>query len=80
MINMKWLDNIPLVFLVPAALLLGLAPFGGEPHLIEKINMLLDGTLAKPIDIFDLLMHATPSLLLIVRIARVVLKSSNSDD
>ena len=80
MVSMKWLDNIPLVMLMAMAILLGLAPFAAEPHLIQKIKMLLDGSLVKPIDIFDLLMHATPSVLLLVRIVRIVLKSSTSDD
>jgi hypothetical protein len=31
--------------------------------------MLADGTLSKPIDIFDLLMHGTPWLILIGKIA-----------
>ena len=77
---MKWLDNIPLILLVIIALILGLAPISAEPHLIEKTKMLLDGTLAKPIDIFDLLMHATPSVLVIVRVGRIMLKSSSNND
>ncbi|MCN4144611.1 MAG: RND transporter [Thiohalomonas sp.] len=50
------------------AVLLGTAPIGGEPHLIEKINMLLFGTLVKPLDIFDLLMHSAPIILLVIKI------------
>jgi hypothetical protein len=46
---------------------LGLAPFVPEPHLTEKINMLIDGTLTRPIDIFDLVMHSTPIVLLIIK-------------
>ena len=61
---MKWLDNIPFSMLIIISLFLGLAPFVPEPHLWEKLKMLADGTLAKPIDIFDLLMHGTPWLLL----------------
>ncbi len=49
------------------AVLLGMAPFGAEPHLIEKINMLMAGTLVKPLDIFDLLMHSTPIILLFLK-------------
>ena len=76
---MKWLDNVPLIMLVVIALLLGLAPFGAEPHLVEKIKMLLDGTLAKPIDIFDLVMHATPTVLLIIRLIRMVFVPSREE-
>ncbi|MDH3355047.1 MAG: RND transporter [Chromatiales bacterium] len=68
---MKWLDSIPLPTLVMASLLLGLAPFVPEPHLFEKIGMLFSGTLHKPIDIFDLVMHGTPALLLMLKLTRV---------
>ncbi|MCW9088684.1 MAG: RND transporter [Gammaproteobacteria bacterium] len=68
---MKWLDKIPLGALVIAALLLGLAPFTPEPHLWEKLKMLADGTLIRPIDIFDLLMHATPAVLLAIKLMRL---------
>lgn len=60
----KLLQDIPYPPLVLAALLLGLAPFVPEPHLVEKLRMLAAGQLTRPIDIFDLLMHASPSILL----------------
>jgi hypothetical protein len=47
-----------------ATALLGLAPFVPEPHLLEKLRMLAQGALSRPIDIFDLLMHGAPALLL----------------
>ena len=59
---------LPYRYLIPLALLLGLAPFRPEPHLIEKLRMLVHGTLSRPIDIFDLVMHSTPSVLLLIRI------------
>lgn len=34
--------------------------------------MLADGTLAKPIDIFDLVLHATPWVLLILKLLRLL--------
>lgn len=55
-------------FLIPVALLLGLAPFYPEPHILEKIRMLLTGTLARPLDVFDLLWHAWPFALLVLRL------------
>lgn len=67
---LNWLDNLPTGALVIAAVMLGLAPFAPEPHLWEKLKMLADGTLSKPIDIFDLFMHATPAVLLIVKLVR----------
>lgn len=68
---MKWLDRIPLALLIAAAVLLGLAPFTPEPHLVEKLRMLADGTLTRPIDVFDLLWHAAPLVLLGLRLARI---------
>jgi hypothetical protein len=67
---MKWLDRIPLGLLVAAALLLGLAPFVPEPHLWEKLKMLAAGTLVKPLDVFDLLMHGAPVALLAAKLWR----------
>ena len=68
---MSFLDNIRLSTLVMFALLLGLSPFVPEPHLWQKLKMLMDGTLVKPLDIFDLLFHAAPWLLLIAKLLRM---------
>ena len=65
------LDRTPLNLLLIAALMLGLAPFFPEPHLWEKLKMLATGTLRQPVDIFDLLMHGTPVLLLVAKLARM---------
>ncbi len=55
-------------FLIPLVLLLGFAPFVPQPHIVEKIRMLMVGTLKRPLDIFDLVWHAWPFLLLAFRI------------
>ncbi len=70
---MELLDRIPLSLAVAAALTLGLAPFLPEPHIWEKLKMLAAGTLVRPIDIFDLLLHAAPWALLVAKLARMVL-------
>ena len=70
---LAFLDNIPLNLLIIAALTLGLAPFFPEPHIWEKLKMLAGGNLRQPIDIFDLLMHATPFILLALKLLRMVL-------
>ena len=57
-------------FLIPLVLLLGFAPFFPQPHIVEKIGMLMAGTLKRPIDIFDLLWHAWPFVLLTCRIGK----------
>ncbi|MBI3574715.1 MAG: RND transporter [Gammaproteobacteria bacterium] len=54
--------------LIAGALLLGLAPFMPEPHLWEKLKMLAAGTLTRPIDIFDLLLHASLPVLLALKL------------
>jgi len=68
---MEWLDRIPLVVLIIVALTLGLAPFVPEPHIWEKLKMLAAGTLSRPLDIFDLLWHALPWLLLAAKLVRM---------
>jgi hypothetical protein len=57
--------------LVIAALLLGLAPFSPEPHVWEKLKMLASGTLVRPVDIFDLVLHASPWVLLALKLIRM---------
>ena len=56
--------------LIPVVVLLGLAPFFPQPHIVEKLRMLMAGTLKRPIDIFDLVWHAWPFALLAYRIFR----------
>lgn len=69
---MKWLDRIPLPPLLIAAVLLGLAPFTPEPHLVEKLRLLGQWQLSRPIDIFDFLLHAAPLLLVFMKVGRRV--------
>lgn len=65
-----WLDGLPWSGLLLVALLLGLAPFQPEPHLVEKVRMLFQGTLTRPLDIFDLFLHAAPLILVAIKAAR----------
>ena len=67
------LDQISWPVALILAFGLGLAPFVPEPHLFEKLRMLMAGTLSRPIDIFDLVLHAAPWVLLSAKVARVVL-------
>ncbi|MCK5001945.1 MAG: RND transporter [Gammaproteobacteria bacterium] len=67
---MKWLDNLPLAPLAAVAILMAVLPFNATPHLFEKLAMFVDGSLQRPIDIFDLFMHGTPAVLLVVRLFR----------
>lgn len=67
---MNWLDRFPLPWLVALALWMVVAPIVPEPHLVEKVRMLWQGTLQRPLDIFDLCLHLAPALLLIWRLFR----------
>jgi len=73
---MAFLDKIPLMYLVIGAIFLGLAPFFPEPHLVEKTRMLINGTLTKPVDIFDMVMHASLPVLLVIKLIRIALTSN----
>ena len=67
---MRWLDRISWGLLLPIAALLALAPFMPEPHLWEKLKMLGAGTLSRPIDIFDLFLHGSGLILIVVKLVR----------
>jgi hypothetical protein len=65
-----FLDKIPYPILIVGAVLIILAPFKPMPHVLEKLIMLKNGTLTKPIDIFDLFFHLVPTLILLLKIYR----------
>jgi len=77
---MKWLDKIPFTTLIIISLLLGLAPFVPEPHVWEKLKMLADGSLGKPVDIFDLFMHGTPWILLGLKTVRHFISNGKQEN
>jgi hypothetical protein len=70
---LDFLDKVPLSLAILGCLTLGLAPFTPEPHIWEKLKMLAAGTLHKPVDMFDLLLHAAPWLLLAAKLARMTM-------
>jgi hypothetical protein len=61
------LEKIPYAILIPIAILMLLAPFSPMPHVLEKLIMLKQGTLTRPIDIFDLCYHLVPMAILILK-------------
>ena len=67
---MKILDQIPLAVLVVATVFMLGAPFVPEPHLVEKLRMLGEGRLTRPLDIFDVFWHLLPALLLALKLRR----------
>ena len=68
---LNWIDGLPWALVVLLCLTLGLAPFA-PPHLVEKLQMLIRGSLVRPLDWFDLLLHSLPWILLIVKSARAL--------
>ena len=60
------LDQIPWVLVILLALTLGLAPFR-PPHIVEKLQMLFQGTLRRPVDWFDLCLHGAPWVLILLK-------------
>lgn len=67
---LSFIDRIPMIYMVFIAIILGLAPFLPEPHLWQKLKMLVAGTLTKPIDIFDLLWHSWPIVIILIKLYR----------
>jgi len=70
----SFLDKIPYSILIIVAIFLLLAPFRPIPHVVEKLSMLKNGTLNRPIDIFDLFFHLAPTILLAVKMVKSVLE------
>lgn len=68
---LRWIERLPLGLVVILALTLGLAPFVPEPHLWEKLKLLAAGDLRRPLDVFDLVLHGLPWLVLIAKLARM---------
>lgn len=66
----KYFDKIPYTLLIFFTVFMLLAPFRPMPHVVEKLIMLKDGTLSRPIDIFDLLYHLTPLIILLMKFYR----------
>ncbi len=60
-------QQIPYPILIILAIFMGLAPFYPMPHLVEKLLLLKNGQLTKPVDIFDLFFHLIPALLLLLK-------------
>jgi hypothetical protein len=65
---MNFIRKLPWGLLIIGCLTLGLAPFA-PPHIGEKLVMLKNGELSRPIDWFDLFYHGIPWLLLIIKAA-----------
>jgi hypothetical protein len=64
------IDKLSYAVIIPLAALMLLAPFRPMPHVLEKLNMLMNGTLSRPVDIFDLFFHLIPALIVLLKFYR----------
>jgi hypothetical protein len=64
---LSFVDRLPWGLVVILCLTLGLAPFR-PPHVVEKLQMLLQGDLRRPIDWLDLFLHGAPWVLLLAKL------------
>jgi hypothetical protein len=64
---LKMLDQIPYLPLILLAVFMLLAPFRPMPHVLEKLIMLKNGVLTRPLDIFDLFFHLAPTVILLLK-------------
>ena len=71
---LKLLDQVPYSLLIVLAVWMLLAPFRPMPHVLEKLIMLKNGTLNRPIDIFDLFFHLLPAAVLLAKWIRDLAK------
>jgi len=63
----QYMDKLSWGIIIILCLTLGLAPYR-PPHIVEKIIMLSEGRLTRPIDWFDLILHSVPWILLILKL------------
>ena len=75
----KLLDKVPVWILIVLAVMLGIAPLGSQPHLVEKLGMLVQGNLSRPIDIFDLLLHSIFIVLLAAKLIRMAIERNKRE-
>ena len=74
------IDRAPMVWVAGLAIWLAVAPIVPEPHLVEKWRMLSQGTLTRPLDVFDLLLHTVPLLVLLVKLIRARTRRADPPD
>ena len=67
---LKFLDKTPYPILIIFTVMMLAAPIRPMPHVVEKLLMLKSGTLLKPLDIFDLIFHLFPLILLVLKAAK----------
>lgn len=68
----SYLDKIPYPILIAVAVFMLLAPIRPMPHVVEKLQMLKNGSLHRPIDILDLFWHLIPTIVLALKVIRSI--------
>lgn len=63
----RWLISLPYSLLLVMAAFMALAPFQPEPHLVQKFNWWVSGTAFKAIDVFDVVWHLLPFILIAIK-------------
>jgi len=63
----KWLEPIPFGLLTLISIWMLIAPIFPEPHLVQKAMWLVQGQAFKAIDVFDVVWHLFPSILLLIK-------------
>lgn len=66
-----WLEKTPWWMIAGAAIAFAIVPIG-ESHLLQKSRMFLSGTLQRPLDWLDLLLHSAPILLLVAKFVLIL--------
>lgn len=72
----KWIDSIPTGILVFFSIWMLIAPIHPEPHLVQKFSWIMESKSFKAIDVFDVIWHLLPSILLLIKWQKGVSKSS----
>ncbi len=67
------IDKLNWAIIIMLCATLGLAPFS-PPHIVEKLTLLINGSLVKPVDWFDLVIHGLPWVLLLLKAGLVFKK------
>lgn len=65
-----FIDKFPPDLTMFAGMILFIAPILPEPHLVQKIMWLMDGTPFKPIDWFDMVLHGSAGVLAVAVFVR----------
>ena len=72
--------KLPWSMIILFCLTLGLASFFPIPPHVGKITNISSGTLVRPIDWFDLIMHAAPWILLLIKIVLTMKENGVTDN